>query len=194
MKGSTFQSETDDRSARRFGLWLFLVALGILFAASLLVVITIRLQAHGWPTDLPPLPTVLWYSTAVLLASGLALQWAVIASRCGQLGEMRISLALSFLLAVAFLVLQWIAWFDWTEAIHEVTELTDEHRMARTGFFLLTGLHAAHVIGGLVPLAIVAWYGVARGVIARQLSNTAIYWHFLDAIWIVMVLFMFWVL
>ncbi len=194
MSRNVFATSMERLRANRLGLWLFLCALAILFGAALLVVLSIRLQAHGWPRDLPPLPSTLWVSTGVLLAAGLAMQWAVIASKCQQMGELRLSLVVALLLALFFLVLQSMAWFQWTEAVEELGVLREEHRLAETGFMVLTGLHAAHVIGGLVPLGLVAWLAIARGVVPPSLPDTTIYWHFLSVIWICLVLFMLFML
>jgi len=194
MNRNVFATRAEQLRANRQGLWLFLGALAILFGAAMLVVLSIRMQAIGWPRDLPPLPSTLWVSTGVLLGVGLALQWAVVASRCRQMGELKLSLAAALLLALCFLVLQTMAWFQWTEAVGELGALQEEHRLAETGFMLLTGLHAAHIIGGLVPLGLVAWLAIARGFASPSLPGTTIYWHFLSVIWICLVLFMLFML
>ncbi len=190
MNRNVFATPEERARANRQGLWLFLSAVGILFGAAILVVLSIRMQAIGWPRNLPPLPATLWVSTGVLLGSGLAMQWAVIASRCRQMGELKLSLLVALLLALCFLVLQAFAWFQWTEAVAEAGALQEEHRLAETGFLLLTGLHAAHIIGGLVPLALVAWAVVFRALVPASLQGTTIYWHFLSVAWICLVLFM----
>ena len=64
-----FPSSHEALGANRFGLWLFLSALAILFAGALLAMLAIRLETEDWPSDLPPLPSLLWWSTGVLIAS-----------------------------------------------------------------------------------------------------------------------------
>ena len=56
-------------------------------------------------------------------------------------------------------------------------------------FYLLTGLHALHVVGGLVPLAVTtarAWQGKYTAVAHAGVEHVALYWHFLDVIWLVL--------
>ena len=190
MGRNVFQTTSEQSGANRFGLWLFLSALAILFGAALLVMLAIRLEAVDWPDDLPPLPGVLWWSTGVLIASGVSMQWGVLASRKEQLPTMRVALSVSLCLALAFLLMQVIAWQEWTGSMRALTEQDEGHRLAGTGLLVLIGLHGAHIIAGLIPLAVVVWCALVRGVAAPLLRSTAIYWHFVDVIWFVLVIFM----
>ena len=68
--------------AGRFGVWLFLISLGMLFGATLLGFLVIRIQNHdAWPKDLPGLPSLLWVSTLLLMLSSVTMQGAVGAAR-----------------------------------------------------------------------------------------------------------------
>jgi heme/copper-type cytochrome/quinol oxidase subunit 3 len=92
-----------------------------------------------------------------------------------------------------FTAMQVWAWADWSDQVSKLDSMTDQHRIAIAGFWIFTGLHVAHVLGGLVPLAMLGWYAVFRTwTNARHglLRHTAIYWHFLDAVWIVLLLTM----
>ena len=190
MDRQIFPTNQEQLGANRFGLWLFLIALAILFAAALLAMLAIRLETTDWPDDLPPLPAMLWWSTGVLLASGATIQAAVWMQHRQRTRCVARLLVMGLALPVAFLVLQTLAWFDWVSAFNEVSRTDEVHRMAQTGFLVLTGLHGAHIIGGLIPLALVVWYAVVRGVSTTALHSVSIYWHFLDVVWIVLVLFM----
>lgn len=190
MVRQIFQTARDRAGANRFGLWLFLTALCVLFVAALLAMLAIRLETDDWPTDLPPLPGLIWLSTGLLLASTAMVQMAAWRCRRDRHGAARGLLVVALALAVAFLIVQSMAWLDWVGAFHDA----DMHRMAQSGFLILTGLHAAHVLGGLIPLSLVVWYAVVRGTVTSSLENMAVYWHFLDAVWIVLVLFMLCVL
>jgi cytochrome c oxidase subunit 3 len=81
-------------------------------------------------------------------------------------------------------VLQFVAW---REAVADNMRLKD-HLYAWT-FFVLTGLHGAHVVGGLIPLGVVTAKAL-RGRYGPDRASGAIYcgmyWHFLDAVWIVL--------
>ena len=175
-------------------MWLFIGTLAILFAGALLAMLAIRLETEDWPTDLPPLPNLLWWSTGVLIASTISIQLAVRSWRRRRHDAVRRLLILSLILSLGFLVLQTLAWLDWVAAFNEAPQMIEVHRMAQTGFLVLTGLHAAHIIVGLIPLALVVWYALARRMVTSTLESVSVYWHFLDVIWIVLVLFMLFVL
>jgi cytochrome c oxidase subunit 3 len=179
----------DDPAARfdagRFGMWLFLLVLGVLFAASILGYLVVRIDngASFVPEGAPPPPKLLLLSTLALVISSLTMQGAVAAAKVGdprQGGRM----VATMLLAVAFLVLQGIAW---AELIRKNIAITDG--LYAWSFFVLTGLHAAHVLGGLPPMAITCWraakarYGPDNH---RGIVYCAMYWHFLDGVWVVL--------
>ncbi len=169
----------------RLGMRLLLLALGMLFAATLTGYLAIRGEAQAWPPPgVPRLPAALWISTLLIVLSSIAVQWAVRGIRRGLQAPLRNGLLVTTLLGVAFLVSQSINWFA----------LVAVHFTARTNlygflFYLLTGLHAAHVIGGLVPLGLVtvrAWRGAYTSASHTGVEYTATYWHFLDVVWVIL--------
>jgi heme/copper-type cytochrome/quinol oxidase subunit 3 len=87
----------------------------------------------------------------------------------------------ALLLGVGFLGMQAWAWIDlWRAQLHV------QDNLYAWSFYVLTGLHAAHVIGGLPPLMLVWWrarngrYSAAH---PEGAVYCAMYWHFLDAVW-----------
>ena len=179
----------DDPAARfeagRFGMWLFLIVLGVLFVATILGYLVVRIDNGETfvPSDAPPPPELLLVSTLALLVSSFTMQRAVAAGRSGdpRQGGMMV---VTMLLALAFLVMQGVAW---AQLVRENLTITDN--LYAWSFYVLTGLHAAHVIGGLPPMAITTWramrgrYGPENH---RGIVYCAMYWHFLDAVWIVL--------
>jgi cytochrome c oxidase subunit 3 len=190
----------DDRAARfgagRHGTWLFLVSLAMLFGASLIGFLILRLQIGAqWPADLPALPSWLWLSTALLVISSGTIQWAVRAASRDPGAPLRRALVATLILGVAFLVLQVVAWVAWIEPVRDRWSISEEYRFALTSFYVLTGLHALHVIGGLVPMAIVTQRALAGRYVEQAAAGAfhgagvrycAMYWHFLDGVWIVL--------
>ena len=170
-------------SFRRMGMWLFLVSLGILFGATLVGFLVIRMRAADWPPPgSPTLPGGLWVSSALLVVLSCALVLTERAARAGRETALDRWFSVSILLSVAFLGAQVSNWM----------------RMAAEGvppakslfvwfFYALTILHAAHVLFGLVPLVLVTVR--ARG--GRYTADdhegvhlVAMYWHFLLVTWI----------
>ncbi|MHC4992230.1 MAG: cytochrome c oxidase subunit 3 [Planctomycetota bacterium] len=177
--------------AGRFGMALFLASLAMLFAASVISFIVIRLSADDWPQELPPLPATLWASTLLLIASSVTMQWALVAARSESPPALRLGLGLTLTLVAAFLVLQGISWWEWLVALRGSPVPADSMRYALSGFYVLTGVHAAHVIGGLVPMVIVtsrAWRGRYSSRRYSGVQYCTMYWHFLDGVWLALFL------
>ncbi len=169
----------------RFGMRLLVAALSMLFAASLVAYALIRSRAAVWPpAGVPALPDTLWISTVLILASSVTMQAALRAARAGRAGALRTGMLLTTLLGILFLVSQTLNWFSMVAA--HLTARTDLYGFT---FFILTGLHAAHVVGGLIPLAVVtrrAFRGRYSAAFHPGVEYCAIYWHFLDVVWLVM--------
>jgi cytochrome c oxidase subunit 3 len=168
------------------GMWVFLMALAVLFAASIAGYLIVRLRAPAWPPPgMPRLPSGLWVATLAIVGASVAIQQALTTMRLGQTSASVRWLRATVALGVFFLVVQIGNWWGLVTAD---VGLRTKNLYAFT-FFMLTGLHAAHVIGGLVPLVVVT----ARAARGRYGSGwhpgvrySAMYWHFLDGVWIVL--------
>lgn len=194
---SPFANSAAQDRAGLFGMRVLLASLGMLFAASIVGYLIIRWQLREeWPTDLPALPITLWVSTGVLVISSVTAQIALEAARRGQRAMITVGLMMTLSLGVVFLVLQAMAWMAWKDAAFERWDDTDTARLALAGFYVLTSLHAAHVIGGLIPLAFVASRAVRGRYDAERHAGvrfTTLYWHFLDVVWILLfIIIMVW--
>jgi cytochrome c oxidase subunit 3 len=173
--------------AWRMGMFLFLVSLGILFAASIVATIIIRLRTGVWPPPgMPPPPSRLWISTLILAISSITMQWGVESARRNRTDALKIAMISTTLSALAFLVSQVINWWSWVGQ-----SATIRSSLYAYLFYVLTGLHAAHVLGGLVPLIVVsvnACYGRYSGMFHEGVRQVAVYWHFLGVVWAVLFL------
>ena len=176
-------SATPPAAFRRMGMWLLLASLGMLFGASLVGFLVLRVRAEQWPPPgTPPLPGGLWVSTGLLIVLSLALVMAARAARAGKTSALNRMLGVSVLLAVAFLAAQISNWMRM--AAHSV--LPDQSLFVWF-FYLLTILHAAHVLFGLVPLVLVAVRARRGRYTAADhegVDLVAIYWHFLAVTWL----------
>ena len=178
---------TDEQvSTGKLGLAVFLLSLSMLFAASIAGYLVVRLRAEVWrPPGMPPLPGGLWLSTALILLSSGTIQWALSSVRRDRTNALRRGMLLTSLLAGGFLVCQIV---NWTQLARAEMPPTAKSLYAFT-FYMLTALHAAHVLGGMVPLAITT----VKSFLYRYTSTDhagvlycAIYWHFLDVVWIIL--------
>jgi cytochrome c oxidase subunit III len=173
------------RSAGLFGMYLLVVALGMLFAASVVAYWVIRSQHQPWPPPgFPALPRTLWLSTFAIVFSSVTIQRAVIALRQGALSTAQWQLSVALFLGLAFLGLQLAAWVQIVDQLGGI-----QGGQYLKWFYVLTGLHAVHVVGGLGPLAVVTFRTHTATDALRRLPAVrycAVYWHFLDAVWCVL--------
>ncbi len=164
---------------------LFLMSLSVLFAAAMVGYLAIRLRADAWPPPgMPGLPAGLWLSAALLLTGSGSVHWALTSARGDRQTMLLAAMIITLVLGVLFLISQAVNW----------AALMDLHVRPATNlygftFFMLTGLHGAHVVGGLVLLIVVttrAFRGRYGAEAHAGVVYSAMYWHFLDAVWLVM--------
>jgi cytochrome c oxidase subunit 3 len=169
----------------RMGMKVLVLALSMLFGASLIGYMVVRLRAPAWPPPgMPHLPDALWLSTVVIVISSFTMHSAVRAARHARQASLRTAMLLTTFLAVLFLLSQTVNWFSLAAA-----SLTAGTNLYGFTFYVLTGLHAAHVIGGVIPLAVVtvrSWQGRYSAAFHPGVEYVAIYWHFLAVVWVVM--------
>lgn len=175
----------DRESTGLMGLALFLVSLGVLFAAALVGFLVIRSRTPDWvPPGADGLPGGMWVSTLLLLACSIAAQRAVRDVRRDDIARMQAGLWVTLGVALCFVVSQSWAWLVFNRSV----ELRSHGLYAFT-FYMLTGLHGLHVFGGLGALGWVL-FRTRRGDYTRAhhpgVRYLAIYWHFLGAVWLVL--------
>lgn len=186
------------------GMQIAYVVMGMLFLAGLILYFVIRANAPQWPPEgYPGLPGGMWLSTLVLLLSSGTLAWAHGSAKAGQNAMLKLSLGLTFLLGLGFMILQTLNWAElWQlvgpllaqDAPKPLDNLTPGVLPQNPGFYvslfyILTGLHAAHVLGGVVWLftsTLAALRGYYQPIRLGGLGALSQYWHFLDVVWIVL--------
>ncbi|MEM6750050.1 MAG: heme-copper oxidase subunit III [Planctomycetota bacterium] len=189
------------RGTAEFGMWLLLASLTVLFAASLLAYALIRLGVFGWPVDPttgirpePPAPSAvqmpagLWASTLVILASSYTIHRAVGAVRRERQSSFRHWLLVTMGLAAVFLLVQAPSLAELLGRQSDAAAGPGSARLFHFAFFLIV-VHALHVVGGVIPLCIVV-RAAHRGRYDHEyhtpVRTLAMYWHFLDVIWLAM--------
>ena len=180
-------SATPPAAFRRMGMWLLLASLGMLFGASLVGFLVLRMRAEQWPPPgTPPLPSGLWISTGLLIILSLALVMAVRAARSGRLPTLKRMLGVSVLLAGAFLAAQISNWVRMA-----ANNVLPDQSLFVWFFYLLTILHAAHVLFGLVPMVMVTLRARAGRYTPEDhetIHLVGMYWHFLLITWVAIII------
>jgi cytochrome c oxidase subunit 3 len=163
-------------AAGRVGMWTFLVSDAMSFAGLLAAYAVLRTRAERWPDAAArldvPLATVM---TFVLLASSLTMALAVDAARAGRTRAVAGWLAVTLALGATFLAGQAR---EWAALAAHGFDFAADH--AASTFYVVTGWHGAHVAAGVIYLGVVV---VRRRVDA--IATAALFWQFLDAVWIV---------
>ncbi|MDA1063426.1 MAG: cytochrome c oxidase subunit 3 [Proteobacteria bacterium] len=150
------------------------------FFALIFSAYALRMELGDWV----PLtePQLLWTNTVVLILASIAFQWTRNGASTGDIGRLRPGLAVTGLLTAAFLFGQFIAWQQLQSSGHYMTS-----NPSIAFFFMLTGLHALHILGGMYvwARATLRVFGGDSDV-EQSITLCTIYWHFLLLVWLVM--------
>ena len=169
-------------NASRIGLIVFMAVATTLFSL-LLFAYAMRMREPDWQPI--PHPSLLWWNTGALVLASIAMQ------RARQLTLHRAAwLVSSGVLAAVFVIGQLTAWRMLSAAGQTVTV-----NPSNSFLYLLTGLHGLHVLGGLVAWAVTIARLRRRDPFRAQraIALCAIYWHFLLAVWLVLLAAMWWI-
>lgn len=164
---------------------LLLASLAMGLASLLVAYLVLRTSADVWPPPgTPRLPAWLWLSTALLVCSSATLHVGMHHVRRAHPQRALHCLYATLALGLAFVVCQVCNWW-----LAVVAHLPPGRNMFAVLFYLFTGVHALHVVGGLVPLVIVivrARHSAYTPLRHAGLRYCTWYWHFVDGAWLVM--------
>lgn len=173
-------------SSRRLGLYVLFASLTVLFGAGLVGYFVTRAASAAWrPPGMPGLPAGLWVSSALVIGISVLMEAGLAAARKNQPRALWQRLWAGLLCVALFLIAQAHNWLEMHRSIAQIELRT----LFPYTFYLLTGLHAAHVVGGLVPLGIVLARAHRREYSSSRHEGILLctqYWHFLTVIWIVL--------
>src|SRR2546423_15517252 len=163
----------------QIGTWILLTAVIMLFAGLSSAYIVLR-GVPSWQNI--ELPFLLWPNTAILLLSSLAIDISRRAIRRNDLQSMKRWLVVGGVLGFGFLAGQLAAW---QQLVNAGVYLPSTQQSSF--FYILTGLHGLHLLGGIVALGIVLAMALRNRLTAfhdEPLRLAATYWHVMDAIWL----------
>jgi cytochrome c oxidase subunit III len=171
-------------STAKFGMIIFLISEGMLFAGLIGAYIVLRLSEEVWPpAGAPALPVLLTgINTVFLIASSVTYHFAESAVQKGKSG-----LGLLFVTIVLGTIFLGVQAYEWTHLYHEGLWFNTWGTYG-SSFFVMTGFHGAHVLIGVLLIiwcflkqALTRCYTPTNHI---SLQNVALYWHFVDVVWL----------
>jgi cytochrome c oxidase subunit 3 len=164
------------------GMLLFIISEVMIFGAFFTAYFFIRVVTKNpWPAHGNTIPeAVAGVNTAILLSSSLTIHWALVSIKKGNRFGLKAGMVATFLLGLTFLFVQVNEYIHLGWAPHDAAQATI--------FYSLTGLHGCHVFVGLCALAMVtirSFRGHYSPEEHRGMEVPGIYWHFVDAMWII---------
>ena len=175
------------RRASLTGLFVLLTASTMVFAAFTSAFWVRRGLSNDWAST--PLPHVLWLNTIVLIASSVLLEIGRRSLHAGRRGEFNRYWTFGTALGIIFLLGQALAWRQLKDAGVFIAS-----NPSSSFFYVLTATHALHVLGGITALAYVDVKALALQLGPGKrtaVDVSALFWHFLDGMWLYLMVLLF---
>ncbi|AFM03760.1 heme/copper-type cytochrome/quinol oxidase, subunit 3 [Bernardetia litoralis DSM 6794] len=185
------EQEVTTMNPKKFIVWLGIVSIIMLFAAltSGYIVRQGDVLKEWLVFDLPSL---FYWSTGIILLSSVTMHWAYIAAKKNEIGQVKIGLIATLVLGIVFLVTQVEGWGQLVDS--GVFFAGAQSNPAGSFIYVISGLHAAHIIGGLVFLIVTLIKAMQSKVHSKSTNTISMcmtFWHFLDLLWVYLFVFFF---
>ena len=187
--GATIATEMSEPERKRlhphkFTLWIGIGSIVMMFAGFTSAVIVKR-NGADWQGF--TLPNLFWYSTGVILATSLTVQMALRAFKERQMSRYRSLMLVTALGGILFITLQFFGFKAlWVENVRFANSVGGSF------LYIIFGLHALHVLGGVVALAVQfirAFSARKRNYSPVPIEIVSVYWHFVDLLWLYLLVF-----
>ena len=177
-----------DRGRGTFAMYALIATEAALFITLFCSYFFIGNNKNRWLIDQPPKFAIALGLAAILISSSLILMWGERLVEQGRYVAARIALLITILFGLGFLVLQGVEYLlHWKS----LTPYSDSYGSM---FYTITTFHAAHVIMGLLMLSYVLFlprYGPTDESPYKPYRVAALYWHFVDIVWIFIILILY---
>ncbi|MBI5630687.1 MAG: heme-copper oxidase subunit III [Elusimicrobia bacterium] len=198
IAAATEESSWSEADAGRLGLWLFILSEIMLFGAFFASYVSTRLGnadcalgVSAWPEagHLPGL-TLAALNTVLLLTSSYTMVRAILGAQRGNRARFRANLIATILLGAGFLAVKACEYsLKISHGYYPGSELAKANpglSIFLSYYYLMTSLHALHVVVGLVWNSVVLSVpdNAPAEVLARKAEYAGIYWHFVDVVWV----------
>jgi cytochrome c oxidase subunit 3 len=170
---------------KKFGMWIFLVTVVMLFA-GLTSAYIVRRADGNWTNF--ELPSILWLTTVIILLSSVTMQWAFIAAKKDDTRTVRLMSVLTSLLGLVFLIGQVMGALQLSR---EGIRL--EGNPSGSFVYILAGVHAVHLVSAFILVLIVLGNSFRLKIGSKNLLQIELcttYWHFLGVLWLYLFVFL----
>ncbi|MBK7183371.1 MAG: cytochrome c oxidase subunit 3 [Bacteroidetes bacterium] len=169
-------------------LYISMVGMLMIFA-SLTSAYIVRQKKGDWLNF--ELPQMFYISTAIIIISSVSINWALAAAKKNDFKSVKWAALTTLLLGVAFTITQFQAW---GALVDQKVFFAGKYSNASGSFlYVLTGLHLAHLFGGIIAVFVVWIKSIQQKYNSENLLGIrlcAIFWHFLDLLWIYLFVFL----
>ncbi|MBR9999723.1 MAG: cytochrome c oxidase subunit 3 [Cyclobacteriaceae bacterium] len=170
---------------RKFIVWLFIATIVMLFAALTSAYLVKQGEGNWLHFEIPDM---FWVTSVVIILSSISMQFAYISAKKDNISWIRGCLLITMVLGLAFLAGQYLSW---GELVRQ--DVFFVGNPAGSFIYVLTGLHAVHLISGIIFLAIVLYSAFKYRIHAKNLNSlemSVTYWHFLGGLWLYLFFFL----
>ena len=168
----------------KFTLWVAIGSIVMMFAGLTSAFIVKSNQVSWKPLAVPK---IFWISTTAILISSIVMQMALRSFKQREMNRYRMLIGLTLVLGIVFVLLQWAGFQQlWGEKI------TFQGSGAGQFLYVIFGLHALHIIAGVIALLVMfvkAFTGKIKLYSSVPVEVMATYWHFVDLLWIYLLVF-----
>jgi cytochrome c oxidase subunit 3 len=202
------------KKALRALLWLGIVSIAMLFAG--LTSAYIVRQGEGKWVEFA-LPQLFKISSLIIILSSISLQWGLVSIKKNNSARLKVAMFITLILGIGFIISQYYAWSElyhngivFTGRIQDIktdfkyipsgnetaADAADAGNVAGSFLYVLTGLHVAHLLVGVIALIVVfsrALIGKYSIVNYNGVKMCAIYWHFLGGLWLYLFFFLLYI-
>jgi heme/copper-type cytochrome/quinol oxidase subunit 3 len=175
--------ELDERRGT-FGMALLITAESMLFVVLFAAYYYLGPQTDRWAIEEPPRLHYVIPMLVILVVSSLVIYWGDEKVKKEAFGAGKLALIVTILLGCAFLAL---SYFDYTEHLRTLLPQSDSYGSI---FYTIVSLHVAHLTAGLLMLLWTLFqprWGPAQFTPHKPYHNAAMYWHFVDTVWVFVV-------
>ena len=178
-----------------WGMWAFLASDAMTFAVLLTSVGLLRAQSHDWPSAATVfnLRTAITMTILLLASSGLMVT-ALSGIKRNDLTRFRKFLLATILCGAVFVVLQGLEWHELLQQGMTLTQNPWGAELFGAAFYVLTGFHGLHVLGGVIYLTTIllrGWQGHYHADNYAAVEIAGLYWHFVDVVWVFVFFFVY---